>query len=60
MHRTLTIAVLCALPLLTGCALNDLIFGLFSDSYSAGGDSFQEKQNHYNSQIESAQAGYDR
>jgi major membrane immunogen (membrane-anchored lipoprotein) len=60
MRRMLIIAVLCALPLLTGCALNDFIFGLFSDSYSAGGDSYQEKQNHYDSQIEAARAGYDR
>jgi hypothetical protein len=54
MRRTLIIAVLCALPFLAGCALNDFIFALFSNSYSAGGDSYQEKQNHYNSQIEAA------
>ena len=60
MRRILIMAVLCALPFLMGCALNDIIFGLFSDSYSAGGDSYQEKENHYNSQIEAARSGYDR
>jgi hypothetical protein len=60
MRRTFLIAVLCALPFFAGCALNDLIFGLLSDSYSAGGDSYQEKENHYQSQIEAAQAGYER
>ena len=60
MRRLLMIAVLCALPCLTGCALNDFIFALFSDSYSAGGDSYQEKKNHYDAQIEAAGSGYDR
>jgi hypothetical protein len=60
MRRMLVIALLCALPLLSGCALNDFIFELFSSSYSAGGESYQERRNHYDAQIESARAGYDR
>ena len=60
MRRMLTIAVLCALPLFAGCALNDVIFGLFSNHYSEGGYTPQDKSNHYQSQIDAAQAGYDR
>jgi len=48
------------LPLFGGCALNDLIFSLFNDSYSAAGPGYQDKEAHYNSQIEAAKAGYDR
>lgn len=60
MRRLLAIAVLCVLPMFAGCALNDFIFGLFSDYYSAGGCTQQDKSNHYNSQIESARSGYER
>lgn len=60
MRQILAIALLCTLLLLSGCALNDFIFSLFSDHYSEGGDSLQDKQNHYDSQIETARAGYDR
>jgi major membrane immunogen (membrane-anchored lipoprotein) len=60
MRRILAILVICALPLLSGCALNDLIFGLFSDHYSEGGYTQQDKQNHYDAQIQAAQGGYER
>lgn len=60
MRRILAAAVICASALLTGCALNDMIFGLFSNHYSEGGYTQQDKSNHYQSQIEAAQAGYDR
>jgi hypothetical protein len=60
MRRLLTISFLCTLPLLTGCALNDLFFGLFSNYYSEGGYTSQDKANHYSAQIEAAQNGYER
>ena len=45
-HLCVVLAVLCGLP---GCA--SWPFDLFSDYYSAGGTSDQEKRRHYDEQV---------
>ena len=53
MRRTLLIACLLLLPLLTGCTIvSDLLFGAFGGGYTGGGDTWAEKKSHYDEQRE--------
>jgi len=54
MHRVLLAACLMLFPACSGCALSDAIFCLFGDSYSAAGPSWDDKQRHYDSQVEAS------
>lgn len=51
MKRLALIAVI-LLVSCTGCALHDALFGVFGGAYSGGGETWEEKQYHYNSQFD--------
>lgn len=40
------------LPMLSGCTLSDAMFGILNESYSEGGNSYVEKKQHYDQQVE--------
>ncbi len=53
MRRTVLIACFVLLPLLTGCSIvPDMLFGIFRDGYTGGGDTRAQKESHYNEQRE--------
>ena len=56
MQKAVALTWLLLLPALSGCALSDAIFSLFGDSYSAAGPSWDDKQRHYESQVEASEA----
>jgi hypothetical protein len=53
MRRTILIACFMLLPLLAGCSLvPNLLFGIFGEGYTGGGDMRAQKESHYNEQRE--------
>jgi len=56
MPRVFLAACLLSLPICSGCALSDAIFCVFGDSYSAAGPSWDDKQRHYDAQVEASEA----
>ncbi|MEM8945508.1 MAG: hypothetical protein AAGD11_10010 [Planctomycetota bacterium] len=51
-----TLRWLCCLACLssTGCAVSDVVFGLFGDHYTGGGTTECEKKYHYEQQLANA------
>ncbi len=49
-----TVVVLSAL-MLSGCAVSDVIYGVFSQGYAGGGPTEIDKRRHYDQQVETSQ-----
>jgi hypothetical protein len=49
------IACLLFLPMLTGCAVSDVLFEVFGDHYTGGGYTRADKEYHYNQRVEASQ-----
>jgi len=55
MRKLIMLASVVLLPAMAGCALSDLVFAALQDNYSGGGYTQQDKQRHYEGQIEAWQ-----
>ena len=54
MRKAVILACLCLLPVASGCSMLDALFSVFGDHYSGGGYTREEKQYHYNQQVEAS------
>ncbi len=55
MRKTMAITCLIFVSQLAGCAISDVLFSAFGESYTGGGISRTEKRDHYNEQVEASQ-----
>jgi hypothetical protein len=56
MRRIAIIACLVFLPTFVGCTLPDALFAVFGGGYTGGGDTWADRQNHFNQQVEASRA----
>jgi len=56
MRKSLILTCLCLLPAVTGCSMSDALFSVFGDHYSGGGYTREEKEYHYNQQVEASRS----
>ena len=55
MRKAIILICLCLLPA-TGCSMSDALFSVFGDHYSGGGYTREEKQYHFNQQVEASRS----
>ena len=55
MRKTMAITCLIFVSQFTGCAISDVLFSAFGESYTGGGVTRADKELHYNQQVEASQ-----
>ncbi len=55
MRKTIAITCFIFVSQLSGCAISDVLFSAFGESYTGGGITRTEKKDHYNQQVKASQ-----